>query len=78
MKFCSLKDIRLNDKRKLYRLLREAGCGEYHSRKSLLKAYSFVSELTFKPARMGLIAYLRKKDKLSEEEFASQLEILTK
>ena len=78
MKFYSPKKLMRRDQKKLYRLLREAGCGEYDSRKILLEAYSFGGELTLKPASLGLISYLRKKDWLNEDEFANQLELLVK
>ncbi len=76
MKIYFLCEIIRKEKRNLYRNLRGLDCSEYKSRKILLETYSLKGELSLKPARLGAMIYLKKKDWLNKEEFETGLESL--
>ncbi|HKL23449.1 MAG TPA: hypothetical protein VJ895_01735 [Candidatus Nanoarchaeia archaeon] len=76
MKFYSPCKIIRNEKKQIYKDLRSFDFSEYESRKILLDIYSLKGEFLFKPARLGMMIWLRKKDWVGKEGFESCLENL--
>jgi hypothetical protein len=76
MKIYSTYELMKNEKREVYRNLRKIGFSEYESRKTLLEVYSLKGELLFKPLRLGMMIWLKRKNWLEKQEFENCLERL--
>ena len=76
MKIYSPCEMIRKEKQAVYNNLKNLNCSGFEIKKTLSQVYSLKGELLFRPLRLGVMIYLRKKNWLNKEEFETGLECL--